>query len=808
MKTHLAQVKIWNKIVFGLFGIFILTMSLGACTNKTGDNHVFYNKDDYSGYSKVLEKVMPSFIIEEAENKAYYILDKDGVAEAFDVQASGAIETGIANYWYPHYLATVIIAVDRDQTDASIFGWTDLVSTRQEVSFFDTPGNVQMFTAAMSYGLEGEHFTMTKTTKLLASLHKNNCLKLNSFDSPILICFDYQAVALKENGRNIEIIVPKEGTYTYAKGLLSKEKLSFRDDIEELLIEANFTILNDESIHTPAIRVQDHKHFVKAVENVNSIISRKVYNAKKYMSIDNREHLHFALIYIIFVTLWVASFMRKSTQKGISYAALCTGVILNSWTLVRLIKYQIDVNPILTRYLWYSYYIFELTLPLVLLWMAWAIDKPVNKIFPPKWWCSLAVVVNLLILFVFTNDLHGFVLKLDLNKSDWGINYSYGFGYYIILIVCMANILGMFAILVYKSLKNPRKNRFVFPFSLLVIFIIYNYGYITRIPIIYETDITIVTGLFTILLFESCIRSGLIPVNTKYIKLFASSPLKMQILNKKGELIIASAASTLVPKENLFKAIALSPEPFFQEDATLLFANSILGGYVICQEDVSKLNQLVNDMQKSTLLLKEANTMLAKEEKIKRLINEKNAKKQLTEQLEDEIAEKIELLSLMIEKLPYVENYSTETARIAILLCYIKGRCNLFFKEKEINFMQSEELVIFLDEIAEIGKYGKVKIATINEIRESISIRHATLFYDIFYRIIDLVISLGYDYIIIYLETGENSVVMRLLPSKDIGVFEMEKRLRAAVISVNGEFSIKTLDETVGISISFPKGGD
>lgn len=793
----------------GILGSFMIMVSLSGCAKTQMNTVVYCNKDDYSSYPGVIETVLPSFLVEEEEeNKAYYYLDKNGIAEVFDVQALGAIEVGIARYWYPHYLATVIIGVDRDQTDVKVSGWNDLISTKQEVSFFDTPGNLQMITAAMAYGLEGRNFSMKETMKLLASLNENNCLKLNTWSSPILICYDYQAEALKDSGRNIELVIPQEGTFTYAKGLISNEPINLQGDINQLLVQEKFQISNDNEGETRAIRVEDSKHFSKAVQNVNALISRKVFHSKKIMSIDNQEHLHFALIYIIIVTVWVATFMRRSIQKGIGYAALSTGIILNSWTLVRLIKYQNELSPILTRYLWYAFYIFELYLPLVLLWMAWAIDKPKNKIAPPKWWRFLAVLVNLLIIFVFTNDLHGCVLKLNLSKQDWGINYSYGFGYYIILFVCVANMIGMFTILLYKSMKNVRKKRFVFPLSLLALCSIYTYGYITRVKIIYETDITIVTGLFVIFLFEACIRAGLIPVNTKYAKLFSQSPLKMQILSNEGKTILASASAKPITEKLFAMAISRAPEPILQEDDSLLFITQIQGGYVICQEDVSKLNQLVKDMRKSARMLTEANNMLAKEEKIKREINEKKIKKQLTEQLEGEIAEKINNLSLMIEKLPFVVNPKMETTRIALMLCYIKGRCNLFFKEKEINFMLSTELVIFLDEIAEIGKYAKVQIATVNEISGSIRVRFATLFYDLFYKMIDLVVSLEYNYIIIYLEQGENEVVMRLLPSKDIGVFEIADRLEEAIALENGEVGIKEVEETMGISISFPKGGD
>ncbi len=773
------------------------------------------NSDDYSLYPGAIKEMLATFNIDQSESKPYYILNDGGITEAFDTQAIGALEAGIAKYWYPQYLATVVIGVDRDQTDIQVTSWDDLFAAQEEVGISDTPENLQMLTAAMSYGLEGENYTLTKTIQVLSSLYDNNHLKVNSFESPIIICYDYQAASLIEEGRNIEIIIPEDGTYTYEKGLLSNEKLNFQGDVDKLLIGANLRLLDgqgnpalypDEIQYRPGIRVNDYEYFAKFTENVESKIERRVFDSRLYMSIDNREHIFFALIYIIVVTIWEAALLHRTIQKGVSYAAFFTGIVLIGWILVRLIKYQVEAIPTLGRYLWYSFYIFQLSLPLVLLWMAWAIDKPENQIFPPKWWRMIGILVGILIIFVFTNDLHGFVLDLDLTRPDWGSNYSYGFGYYIILFVCGINLFTFFAILVQKSIKNARKKSFIFPIGIFVLFIIYNYKYITRDPFVYQTDLTIITGVFTMLMFESCIWSGLIPVNTKYIDIFTRSPLKMQIINKDSVVEIASTSSRPLDKELLDKLIASSPMPLWQ-DNFLIFANPIPGGYAVWEEDVSKLYQLNREVQESTQMLIEANAILAEEEKIKRTISHRSVKKDLMDQLEGEIAESLKLLSAMIEKLPRSENHPRETTSIALLLCYIKRRCNFFFQEKEKETIDINELILYIDELSEITHYYNVQIVTLNEIKGQLPIRYATLFYDFSYLMADLAVNKKLSYSIQNIEIKDEFFKMGFLASKDLGGFQIDTRFVAAIEGVKGKITIKKLEDTIGISISFPKGG-
>ena len=796
--------------------IILVVFLFVGCEKEIKQNAFICNLDDYSIYPQFVEQALPSYTIKQSENKAYYMVEEGSIAEAFDTQAVGALETGIAEYWYPHYLATVIIAVDRDRTDAIIYSWSDLLDVKEEVAFSNTRVNNQMLAAAISYGLEGEDYTLGKSIKLLTSLQNNNRLKINSFDSPIIICFDYQAAALMEEGRNIEIIVPLEGTLTYEKGLLSSDKLVFDEDIGNLLRQTKLRLLSgegdssiypDKASYATAVRVADYEHFAKATSNFIPLMERRALNSKKFMSIDNREHLYFALIYMSIVTLWVAFLLRRSMQKGISYSAFFTGVILNGWALVRLIKYQVVINEVLSRYLWYTYYIFQLSLPLIILWMAWAIDKPKDETFPPKWWRGLAILIGALIILVFTNDLHGLVFQLDLSRPNWAIDYSYGYGYYVILFTCMINIAVAFLIMLKKSIKSPRKKAFIFPLGVFILFGIYNYKYIIRDPFVFETDLAIVTGIFVMLMFESSIRSGLIPVNTKYIDIFERSPLKIQILNKTKQVKIASALATPISNEAIEKAIALSPVPVLQEDESLLFANPISGGYALWSEDVSEIQHLHREIQQSTEKLTEANAMLAEEEKIKRLISERKAKQQLMEQLETEIAKNMEKLSRMIENLECSENHSKETTRVGLLLCYIKRRCNLFFKEKEMHSTDGGELILYIEELCEIAKYSDVKIVAINEIKRNLPVRYMTLFYDFFYTIADLAVQEGCPYIIVDIGIQEELITMRLLPSEELGALETETVLMEAIAAAKGKIVRKSIEDTIGISISFPKGG-
>ena len=71
----------------------------------------------------------------------------------------------------------------------------------------------------MSYALEGGDCTLSAAAVPLEVLYTAGNLRFADYETPVLICFDYQAAAMQMAGRDMEIIVPAEGTLCFEKGL-------------------------------------------------------------------------------------------------------------------------------------------------------------------------------------------------------------------------------------------------------------------------------------------------------------------------------------------------------------------------------------------------------------------------------------------------------------------------------------------------------------------------------------------------------------------------------------------------------------
>ncbi|MCL2105897.1 MAG: ABC transporter substrate-binding protein [Oscillospiraceae bacterium] len=770
--------------IAALASLCLILCFVSACAESNGgEGLIVCNDDAYTSYPDAVSGLLPDYTVTRAENNAFSYLEQGAVVEVFDAQAVPALEAGLAKYWYPQYLATVVVAVDLERTDARIRGWRDLLAADTAVGFGDSSVNRQLLMAAMAYGLEGGEFTLNEAARLLAALRSKGRLVRNSFQPPIVICYDYQAAALARQGRSIEIVVPEEGTLSYEKGLLSNWPLVFEGDIDTAMLSAGLrpvSAADDER----APRVTDYGHLNAVCQNVVRVLRRTVFRVRLFSSADGREHQFVALMYMLLVAIWTAAILKRAMQKGVRRAAFLTGLLLLGWMALRLIKYQLIFATWLNRYLWYGFYLFQLALPLVLLWLAWTIDQPEGMARPPKWMRAPAIAGGALAALVFTNDLHNWVFTLDLSNPNWDSEYGYGAGYYIVMTSCVAMVVSAIAIMLLKSGQSPRRRSFAYPLAFCALPLAYGLCYILRVPFALESDFTMTVGLFTLLFMEAAMRSGMIPVNSKYTLLFTHSPLAMQIADNEGRAALSSA-----------------PDPLRQDENALQFTAPIAGGHVLWQEDIGALNRLHKEVEASVRKLTAANALLAEQERIRRAVDEENARTLIMSQLEAEIAACTARLSAMLGK-------RESAARIMLLLCYIKRRCNLFFRERETRedpaegLLPADELMAYIDELAELAGYAGVKIMTINQMTARADLRRATLFCDFFYNAADWAAGCACSSMLTHLGPGQ---ALRLLFSGDAGAFRTEDGLAEAIARAGGTVTIKALDDSVGVSLAFPE---
>lgn len=792
--------------------LFAAVFCFSGCNIKSDEKTVFVRDTD-PAYIDLLRDIAPDCTVRDGKGLSSLLSSVDGEDKAFalfDVQARASKDAGTGGIWYEHFATAAVIAVDRSRFDGKIKGWRDLENISCPVGF--TSRYERMLFAAVSYGLE-KNYMSGEAVGLLHKLNKSGRLSYGKIDAPVNICWDYQAALMKREGKNIEIIIPSEGTLLYGVGVLSGYEMKFSQNAGDAIAAAGFRADKAQGENYPSLseygraeRVGDAVEFARQTENFISVFKRGVFRSRLYSSAESFEHKLLGAAVIMTAIIWMGFALRRVQRKDIRMLVRALGGMVIAWMLVCILKYQTDGNPVMGRYLWYAYYVFMMGLPLLMLILSLMTDSSGNvrqrKIFV----CSGFAVYAVLLLTVLTNDLHGWVFKFEDIKTFSG-GYTYNFGYYLIFAFIVAVVILSTAILVRKAMRGFNRSRLFLPILSEVLLFVYCAAYAAGVPVARDSDITTVSCIFALAFAELAMRTGLVPVNQKYAVLFSNSPLRMQIIDSEGNAELSSAGARPISREDWEKLRDDIKHPLLLHGDTLLYADGIPGGMIVWQESIAEILNMQQEIRENVLKLTSANKLLVTERESKYRLAAAEENVRLMELLNAEMERHLERMNDMIDGLERSNSKQRDIARITLLMCYIKRRCSLFFKEQEGGDMPAEELAVYIDELSEFASYADIRISTVCTAKGSLSPRCGSVMYDFFYSVLDSCAG-EENTLLERLADTDGMTEMKLLPSSfDGGEEFMSDELKKAVEGVGGTVSVKDLDETAGISLRVPKGG-
>ena len=247
-------------------------------------------------------------------------------------------------------------------------------------------------------------------------------------------------------------------------------------------------------------------------------------------------------------------------------------------------KFEIpDGMPTALRYAWYFYYIPMLLLPTVSLYLAFYIRKPENYKLPERRGL-LFFPALFLIGIVLTNDLHQLVFTFPEGRLGEAASYEvgvyrYGVAYYAVVAWEFGCVLVALLIILLRCRKIKNKKMLLLPFGAYGLAVAYGIAYYLNLPFwkMISRDMTATLCLLFALIMESCIQCGLIPSNTGYAQLFASSTISAQITDQSGNCIYQSQDSECIAPEIARRA---AQRPIMLENGIRFRGNQ--SGAVIC----------------------------------------------------------------------------------------------------------------------------------------------------------------------------------------------------------------------------------
>lgn len=312
------------------------------------------------------------------------------------------------------------------------------------------------------------------------------------------------------------------------------------------------------------------------------------------------------LLYISLHLGWGISIRKRVIHPQVRRYLSAVSLLMVFWFIVRTCKYSFvsDLNG--ARYLWYSYYFPMLFIPLLSVFVAMSLGKPENFRLP-GWTRLLYIPTVLLVLLVFTNDLHQWIFSFPANEIWTDKNNAMEIGYFVMFgweILCAVTAL---VTILFKSRQSQQRRHL--PAVILLCSVVYALIYISGVAWmrVLAGDITAAQCLMYMGILESCLQTGLIPTNTGYDALFQSASVGMQITDGDYRVCYASAAAKPLPKEAMAQA---ENGGCLWEETTLLKAYPISGGHTVWQEDISDLLRVREELSSAKEELEDRNEIL------------------------------------------------------------------------------------------------------------------------------------------------------------------------------------------------------
>ena len=507
-----------------------------------------------------------------------------------------------------------------------------------------------------------------------------------------------------------------------------------------------------------------------------------------------RDSIHIALLF-----MWVVSLHRRLTNKNVRRLMLMVGILLLFWMIDKIVKWDFtgSVTHPLVRYLWYGFYVGMLFVPTLGAFIINYLGKPENYSHPKKL-NYLLIPPLVMLLAVFTNDLHQKVFVFYNGFINFDLEYSYDWGYYIVMAWFI--IMGFYFVLmmVLKSRVPGSRRLQKMPILIMLFAALFWIGYSMKL---YNCDLTVMDCLIIVLLLESAIQSGLLPSNSQYQQLFDATTVPVQILDKDYQPHYVSAGALPVDEEILRRT---EGGTVHLED-TLVNSAPINAGRVVWQDDITQLTELQERLQDTQEQLGEENTLLKAELELK----EKRAKTEEQNRLYDRIAREVEpqlkkadALLQMIEKEP--EKAHPLIAKVCVLGSYIKRRGNLLLLGEETEKIPSRELEYCIRESLENLSLGQVFVALNCKCEGRLPLEYMVAAYDFYETMVEYLLD-DITAMLVNLTCSAEKVVMNI----QIGCTgEIATQILLDVTVPFGSFTYEIMEEDVVINLVISKGGD
>lgn len=721
---------------------------------------ILYDHNDGQAYGRILAELTGDEVQGQPSSQLLRWLAEDEVLaiEAYDVQAAVLQQNRrIPYYWYPHYTATVVLAV-ADTCPFPITGWQSLAAAPVSLALTADEPESLFFMQAMSYGLD-RNLSGQAGMDLLQRIQEQGRLQMaegpQHLPAQVWVLFDYQARQWQRRGAPIHLVVPVEGTLSFQKGLLAKRPLALDDyKLSEILISQDYTLIPP----SPSQYISENEMLFQEADKISRQIDYRLSKVHRLTSLTGINHLTWYMAALFLVILWGCRLRRQVLQPPVRQAYLGVIITLCAWILLRCFKLSFPVfwaDGI--RWSWYSYYLFYGILISLLVWIGYVASHIGLTRSCPGWLKGLFVGNLLLAIGILTNDFHqwAFTFSADVIVAD--SDHGYGPLYFLLAFSYGAEFLAVNGALCYTSLHQRvgPSWRLVLPLACTLVYGGYVIGYAWGLPNVFRSELILTTVICTLVWLEIVTKGRFLPANEGYVEFFRQSNLAMQLYDDTGRVCYASH----------------DVERKVQTDWEAQ-SMPIRGGWVRWYRDIRPLREKQAALRRVNQALTRSYELRCRASAVRRQVVDRQVRQRIYRELEEIIAQKRPAIE---ERLTYLKtarpgpDTDAVVCWLHILACYLKKRCVLLLRGREDGTLDARELALAVQEsqryLDQAGLQGRVGF----DLDGSLPASAALTLYDVFEEVGEAALAQHESYWLCQFREAENHWIFSLVLEKGEG---------------------------------------
>ena len=505
------------------------------------------------------------------------------------------------------------------------------------------------------------------------------------------------------------------------------------------------------------------------------------------------------VIILSMLLAWCVSLHSRIVHVQVRKLMICVGALLAFWLFVRHCKfeYTMSYHDTLGRYIWYSYYIPMVMVPLLGVFIVDYIGKP-EGYRPPRWMNYLYIPAGFFILAVFTNDLHQMVFEFTEGFFWYDTIYSYRILYFLIM-AWFVSLGFYFVVALLRKCRIPGSRKMQ-SLPLLVLGFAVMFWAQYCLNIFRDLDLTAIDCLIIAALLESAIQSGLIPVNTNYDELFQISTAAMQIVDDSYHVRYASASASALSLEEMQAA----GQGTVEVGSTLLRSKPVIGGHALWQDDISQIHMLQNRLKENQQRLKENNDLLRAELDLKRQQAQLDEAHRMYDRVAQQVAPQLAMADALLERLEREPEKNREILpQICTVSAHIKRHGNLVLLGEESSRAPARELVYCVRETLDNLQLGNVFVSLQEQCSGDLEVAVIIDAYDCFSRIVERLLE-DMTAILVRLTCRDGKVRMQI----QIGCrMEIPKEALAGIQTRFGTLACQLQEEDLLVELTAEEGG-